>query len=121
MGKYAHSKSEEQEMSNAKSEGKLKSLNNLRSESNELARKLERRRNRGEGSSADWGACDPNSIASLISAATADGTIISFGYTRDGGAYMVGLFNDGERATEYCRATEDVNVFVQLLAADLGG
>ena len=36
------------------------------------------------------------------------GGAIRFGYTRDGGAYAVGLYYGGETCTEYIRPGEDV-------------
>lgn len=83
-----------------------------------LQQRAERRKNRGTGASADWASASAEQLLQLVAAATLDGTLISFGYTRDGSAYVVGFFKDGDRVNEYCRPTEDVDLFLRSLAED---
>jgi len=86
-------------------------------------RREERRRNRGQAAVCDWGAADPTRIVALISTITVQNGLCSFGYTRDAGAYTVTIIMDGERYTDYCRPTEDVDSFLDNLRedyADLG-
>lgn len=81
-------------------------------------RREERRRNRGQAAVCDWGAASPERIVALISAVTAQNGLCSFGYTRDAGAYTVTVILDGERYTDYCRPTEDVDTFLDSLRED---
>lgn len=48
---------------------------------------------------ADWGACDPRWIAAVVIAITRLGGAVTFGRSRDGGAYMLTLLLDGDRQT----------------------
>lgn len=76
---------------------------------NRLERRKQRRKNRGSGTAvADWQSVDPNILQSLIAAVTQFGTI-TFGYTRDGGAYYINYWVDGQSDKEYIRPTEDVD------------
>lgn len=78
----------------------------------------ERRKNRGQAVVCDWSSADPERIVALISSITSQNGLCSFGYTRDAGAYTVTVIMDGERYTDYCRPTEDVNQFLEFLRDD---
>lgn len=67
------------------------------------------RRNRPTGETADWGTVDPHMLLYAVAAIAARGGALRLGYTRDGGAYSVGIYGDGEPYTEYIRPSEDVN------------
>lgn len=54
---------------------------------------------RGPVVSADWSKADAKALAGLVSAVTARGGAISFGTSRDGGAYSITLFLEQERET----------------------
>lgn len=71
-----------------------------------------RRRNRGSSDAAEWGDANAEAILTLISAVAKHGFAIRFGYTRDGGAFAIGIVGDGEPFTEYCRPNEDIDQFV---------
>lgn len=74
-----------------------------------MERRNQRRKNRGKGAAiADWQSVDPNILQSLIAEVTKHGTI-TFGYTRDGGAYYLAYWVDGVSDKEYIRPTEDVD------------
>jgi hypothetical protein len=77
-----------------------------------------RRRNRGSGTKADWRGVSSELIKELITNVSEKGGAVRFGYSRDGGAFAVGILGDGEPYTEYCRPTEDVDLFMGDLAAD---
>ncbi len=79
-----------------------------------------RRANRGNADKADWLSCDPTKLAAAIAAITRHGFAVRFGYTRDGGAYAVGIIGDGEPFTEFTRPTEDVNLYLDSLILDYG-
>lgn len=63
--------------------------------------------------SADWGTADPGTISRLISVVTSRGGALRFGYTRDGGAYALGLYYGSESQTEYCRPADDLTQFLE--------
>lgn len=85
------------------------------------AQRAARRANRGTGQVADWQSADPERIVRLIATASMAGALVTFGYTRDQGAYMVGFFADGDRYSEYCRPSEDLSQFLELLISDYEG
>jgi len=90
-----------------------------RSSNNSLQqRREERRKSRGKNSVCDWANADPQRIVALIQAVTAQNGLCSFGYTRDAGAYTLTVILDGERYTDYCRPTEDVDSFLDDLRED---
>lgn len=68
-------------------------------------------------SSADWQSADANLIAAAIAVVSYRGGALRFGYTRDGGAYAVGIYGDGEYYAEYIRPTEDIDAFLRTLIA----
>jgi hypothetical protein len=81
-------------------------------------RREERRKNRGVASVCDWANADPQRVVALITAVTAQNGLCSFGYTRDASAYTLTVILDGERYTDYCRPTEDVDGFLDSLRED---
>jgi len=79
-----------------------------------------RRRNRGNVSAADWGTADPARIAAAIVAVSHLGYAIRFGYTKDGGAFAVGIIGDGEPFTEFTRPSEDIDLYLDGIVDDYG-
>jgi len=79
-----------------------------------------RRRSRGssEIEPADWGNIDPALLAGVIRAITRHGFAVQFGYTRDGGSYVLRIVGDGEPFNEYIRATEDANLYLSGVIED---
>lgn len=61
-----------------------------------------------EGSQADWGTVEPKVVMALISAVALRGGATRFGYTRDGGAYSLGIYMDDDRETWYFRPYENL-------------
>jgi hypothetical protein len=61
---------------------------------------------------------DFEALAKAIAAVTQHGFAIRFGYTRDLGAYAVGVIGDGDPYTEFIRPTEDIDAFLAGLTAD---
>lgn len=80
-----------------------------------------RNQSRGNGEVADYATIDAIALLQAISAVCARGCAIRLGYTRDGGAYAIGIVGDGEPYTEYVRPTEDVALYLRSLAEDFGG
>lgn len=78
-----------------------------------LARLKERRNNRGKSTVVtDYESANPELLARLIATVARHGTI-TFGYTRDGGAYYINYWVDGESIKEYVRPTEDFDAFLE--------
>lgn len=81
-------------------------------------RKRLRGRNRGKVDAADWGNASPDALSAVVVAVTEHGFAVRFGYTRDGGAFAVGVIGDGDPYTEFIRPTEDIDAFLTELADD---
>lgn len=58
---------------------------------------------------ADWGTASPQAIAAVVTAMQAVGGAITFGLSRDGGAYMLTLLLDGDRQTLWFNGDSDIN------------
>ena len=72
-----------------------------------------RRFRRGDKSTADYDRADAELLRAAISAAAGTGGALRFGYSRDGGAYAVGIYGDGEPYTEFVRPSEDFSGFLR--------
>lgn len=77
-----------------------------------------RRRNRGTGETADWSSVEPSVLHDAVCKLTASGCAIQFGYTRDGGSFVIRIVGDGEPYNEYVRPTEDINLHLRSLSED---
>jgi len=77
-----------------------------------------RRRNRGTNSTAEWGDANAEKVLACISAIARNGFAIRFGYTRDGGAFAIGVVGDGDPYTEYVRPNEDIDLYLDGLLLD---
>lgn len=77
-----------------------------------------RRRNRGNGASADWGAADAKLLHRLITAVARMGGAIQFGYTKSQDQYVIRVVGDGEPFNEYLRPTEDVDYWLEGFCED---
>jgi len=62
---------------------------------------------------ADWTNATPGLLELLIATVGSRGGAVRFGYTRDGGAYNLGLYYGGESTSEYCRPSEDLDAWLQ--------
>jgi len=80
-----------------------------------------RRSNRGLESVADWAAAEAELLHGVVSAVSSKKCAVQFGYTIDGGSFVVRIVGDGEPYNEYCRATEDINILLRSIALDFGG
>lgn len=68
-----------------------------------------------DGNVADWMSVSPEALQFAIAAAAWRGGAIRFGYTRDGGAYAIGVYGDGEPYTEYLPPGSDVDKWLKEL------
>ena len=50
---------------------------------------------------ADWASADASLLKRLVAATSGMGGAVRFGYTRDGGAYSIGIYGDGDPFTVY--------------------
>lgn len=82
-----------------------------------LERRKARRAKRGGGHTADWQSVDPEILQGLIAAVALHGTV-TFGYTRDGGAYFINFWVDGASDKEYIRPNENVDEVLDAIRMD---
>lgn len=71
------------------------------------------------GGVADWTSADSTLVLQLIAAMAYTGGALRFGYTRDGGAYAIGVYGDGDPYTLYITPKEDLNEALKDLMGDV--
>lgn len=64
---------------------------------------------RSSGGVADWAGASPDAIFRLVCNVAAVGGAVRFGYTRDGGAYSVGIYDGDDSKTYYCNEKDGIN------------
>lgn len=69
-------------------------------------------RGRHSGQVADWESCNHGILAKAIATAALTGGALRFGYSRDGGAYAVGIYGDGDTYTVWCSPSQDLDEFL---------
>lgn len=72
------------------------------------------------GTAADWTEVDGELLRKAAGAVAKGGGAIRLGYTRDGGAYSVGFYGDGDPFTEYVSPNDDINEFLRGVIEDYG-
>ena len=66
--------------------------------------------------SANYGGIDGARLLRAIEVITANGGAIRLGKTRDGGAFAIGVYGDGnEPYTDYLRPTDDIIEYLETL------
>jgi hypothetical protein len=80
--------------------------------------RVTRRRNRGNAEQADWSAANADKLLEAIAAISRTHCAVQFGYTRDGGAYVVRIIGDGEPFNEFIRPSEDIDLYLEGLCLD---
>lgn len=70
---------------------------------------------------ADWSACDPRWLQAVVGIVTGLGGAVSFGYSRDGGAYSIAIFLDGDRETLWLNGGCDLDHELEQIWAMFGG
>jgi len=58
---------------------------------------------------ADWGTITPQVLVDLVQVVAGLSGAVRFGYTRDGGAYSVGIYLDDDRETFYYKPSDDLD------------
>lgn len=77
-----------------------------------------RKRHRGGTDPADWSNADAMLLHRAICNVTGASCAVQFGYTRDGGSFVVRVVGDGEPYNDYIRPTENLNAYLEALASD---
>jgi len=71
---------------------------------------------------ASWDDCNGDILKRAICEAASVGGALRFGYSRDGGAFAIGVYGDGEPYTDFVSCKEDINetllYYVELFSAD---
>jgi len=65
---------------------------------------------------ADWTSCNARLLQDVVANASVKGGAVRFGYTRDGGAYSIGVYLRDGYFTDYIRPSEDIDIYLQTLA-----
>lgn len=68
-----------------------------------------------QGAKADWGGCAPERLQGVVVAIGRMGGAATFGYSRDGGAYGLTLYLDGEREQLWFNGDADLDEELQLV------
>lgn len=84
------------------------------------ASRKRRSNNRAGGGVADWAGVEGELLTRAVAAVARHGGALRLGYTRDGGAYAVGVYGDGDPFTEYVPPSEDINEYLKGLIEDYG-
>lgn len=58
---------------------------------------------------ADWAIADKELLVKAICQAANQGGALRFGYSRDGGAYALGIYGDGDPYTEFIPPEDDLD------------
>jgi len=83
------------------------------------ARRLEIFSDRKSGNTADWGGCDPKWLLEVVVGITEMGGAVTFGLSRDGGAYSVTLLLDSDRQTLWFNGDAELNTELEQVVAVL--
>jgi hypothetical protein len=70
------------------------------------------------GDAADWQNADAELLRNVIATVAAAGGAIRFGYTRDGGAFAVGIYENGNMKTEYLPPDDDMEGYLKGIVDD---
>jgi hypothetical protein len=82
------------------------------------ANRANRRKARGNQTKADWTSVPADLLQQSIATIASAGGAIRFGYTRDGGAYAVGILGDGDPYTEYLRPADNIVEYFETLCQE---
>jgi len=61
------------------------------------------------GGVADWANANADLLLQLVCKVGVEGGAVRYGYTRDGGAYSVGIYLGSDSKTYYCNDAEGIN------------
>ncbi len=63
----------------------------------------------GDGAFADWSGCDCGRLQAVVLGITSLGGAVTFGLSRDMGAYMITLLLDGQKETLWFNGNADLD------------
>jgi len=72
---------------------------------------------RGRDGVADWANANAALLLQLVCCVAVEGGAVRYGYTRDGGAYSIGIYLGKESQTYYCNEKEGIDGKLQELIA----
>jgi len=78
-------------------------------------REPKRRYNQGRSATVNWEDVGGESIKGVLAAVTATGCAIRFGYSRDQGAFAIGIVGDGEPYTVWAANLEELDIKLEAL------
>jgi hypothetical protein len=61
------------------------------------------------GGVADWANASEHLVFQLVCCVAVEGGAVRYGYTRDGGAYSIGIYLGADSQTYYCNEKEGIN------------
>lgn len=64
----------------------------------------------GQGGTADWQSATATLVRDAICSAARAGGALRFGYSRDQGAYSIGVYGDGEYYAVYVGPKDDIDI-----------
>lgn len=79
----------------------------------ERERSNKRRSERKRRSNSDWASASGDAIIRAICAAGVVGGALRFGYSRDGGAFAIGVYGDGEPYTDFVGGGENIDDYLE--------
>jgi hypothetical protein len=65
---------------------------------------------------ADWNNANAALLLQLVCKVAVEGGAVRYGYTRDGGAYSIGIYLGTDSKTYYCNEKEGINEKLEELA-----
>lgn len=83
------------------------------------ARRLDAFASKSKSSGADWGGCDPRWLQAIVVGITGLGGAVTFGTSRDRGAYGLTLLLDGDRQTLWFNGDADLEMELEQVVATL--
>jgi hypothetical protein len=95
---------------------------NRKDDRKKAAENKRQRRNRDTTTAggADWEGVSGELLTKAIAAVAGMGGALRLGYTRDGGAYAIGVYGDGDPFTEYVKPDDDMDTYLRELIEDYG-
>jgi hypothetical protein len=75
-------------------------------------------RNQAQKKGADYQTVNPDCILAAIVAVARAGGALRFGYTRDGGAYAIGVYGDDSPYTDYIKPNEGIDEYLMDIAIE---
>lgn len=66
----------------------------------------------GRGKQASWLLCNPEELRETVDSVAKTGGALRLGYSRDGAAYSIGVYGDGDPYTLYCPPEDDITAVI---------